>query len=762
MRPVVIPKQFSKQLRALMQIGKRNIYQKASTVMQELQTQGEVTSIKLTKHGESRADVLKYDLSDGYRIVIQALDASVVCLCVGTHDEVDGWLKAHKDYQYIERSGDKSIQFVKVSEENAVYEPKFNPENIVDTPIFGFLENDDWSRMGIDDTGIDSLKVVLKSDWEDGSILDKLPKIVGVGRTKLSLCLLDVAESAYEGELNQARSRLELFFGAAIELPPGEAVKKIVQTKSSEEFITFDDPEELENFLKSASWQDWHLFLHPAQRGLTRREYNGPARVRGISGSGKTSIAVHRAKFLVEKWKRPILIMSLTRSLTGLLESLVDSLCGRDSRSRSLVRVSTIHSVAIALLNEFDPEWIDARSKDGKLNFCDDAMAEKIKQDAIDATKLTSPQGGVEGIILEKSHFEFVCDEIDFVRSTFESKERENYLDDPRTGRRVGLNRDQRESVLRVVGEYEGFLSARNLVDSYYLVMRALDITQEKIDWRELFRSGDYPYPFSRCVVVDESQDMSENELRLAKALAPPLPDSLFLVGDGAQKIYNRGFSFSKAGIDVVGRSTVLRKNYRNTKQLLRAAYPLVTKFVNEGAEDSSSYLEGSPDFSSREGLRPQIHRFKAESSELTWVVNKARELVSNGVPASSICVIAPTHWLRQKVSDALTKEKFSTVSLRRHIHADDRNSIRISTIEAAKGHEFAEVVICGLAEELLPSVYSIKSDDLWIEAAKLYVALTRARDNAYLLSSKTYGSKAYEPSRFLEVIEADCDVSVH
>jgi mRNA-degrading endonuclease RelE of RelBE toxin-antitoxin system len=45
-------------------------------------------------------------------------------------------------------------------------------------------------------------------------------------------------------------------------------------------------------------WDKWTVFLHPAQRSLVERDYNGPARVSGSAGTGKTIVALHRAVFI--------------------------------------------------------------------------------------------------------------------------------------------------------------------------------------------------------------------------------------------------------------------------------------------------------------------------------------------------------------------------------------------------------------------------------------------------------------------------------
>lgn len=51
-------------------------------------------------------------------------------------------------------------------------------------------------------------------------------------------------------------------------------------------------------FLVRYPWDRWTVFLHPAQRQLVQRDFNGPARVSGSAGTGKTIVALHRAVFL--------------------------------------------------------------------------------------------------------------------------------------------------------------------------------------------------------------------------------------------------------------------------------------------------------------------------------------------------------------------------------------------------------------------------------------------------------------------------------
>lgn len=51
----------------------------------------------------------------------------------------------------------------------------------------------------------------------------------------------------------------------------------------------------------SAPLEQWRAFLHPTQRRLATRDLNGPSRVLGGAGTGKTVLAMHRARHLAHR-----------------------------------------------------------------------------------------------------------------------------------------------------------------------------------------------------------------------------------------------------------------------------------------------------------------------------------------------------------------------------------------------------------------------------------------------------------------------------
>ena len=69
-------------------------------------------------------------------------------------------------------------------------------------------------------------------------------------------------------------------------------------------------------------------WLHPEQRKLAYKDYNGPAMVRGGAGTGKTVVAMHRAKCIADQLatdprskSQRVLVTTFTTTLAKDIES---------------------------------------------------------------------------------------------------------------------------------------------------------------------------------------------------------------------------------------------------------------------------------------------------------------------------------------------------------------------------------------------------------------------------------------------------------
>ena len=89
---------------------------------------------------------------------------------------------------------------------------------------------------------------------------------------------------------------------------------------------------------------------------------------------------------------------------------------------------------------------------------------------------------------------------------------------------------------------------------------------------------------------------------------------------------------------------------------------------------------------------------------------------------------------------------------------ADTTERVTLMTVHAAKGLEFPVVFIAGLEENLFPSQFCVKPQEIEEERRLLYVAITRAMDRCYLSFARQRfrnGQMAFNsPSRFLNDID--------
>ena len=74
-------------------------------------------------------------------------------------------------------------------------------------------------------------------------------------------------------------------------------------------FRVIENVEELEQAL-SYPWDKWIVYLHPAQREFVERDFAGPARVAGSAGTGKTVVALHRARKLAKPTDARVLLQA--------------------------------------------------------------------------------------------------------------------------------------------------------------------------------------------------------------------------------------------------------------------------------------------------------------------------------------------------------------------------------------------------------------------------------------------------------------------
>lgn len=456
--------------------------------------------------------------------------------------------------------------------------------------------------------------------------------------------------------------------------------------------------------------EDWTRFLHPSQRAIVEGAFNGPVKVTGSAGTGKTVVAMHRARHLARQGRR-VLLTTFVTTLCQNLERNLRVLCTPAELEK--IDVSTVHSRALNRVRQIDPEAYPVK---------DDTVRELLAKHAMQAGAEVTP--------------EFLQAEWDNVIQLQGIGSWDEYRDAERRGRGSPLNVRERRHLWKVFAHVRETLEARSAFTWSDLCRRGT----------ALLESGGVSSPYE-AAVVDEVQDLKPPEIRFLAGLAGKRPDGLMLCGDAGQRIYPGGFSLRKLGIEVRGRSHVLRINYRTTEQIRRFADGL----RGDSADDMDGGAEPSRGTRSLlRGPEPACHGYASADEEARGAVASVQRLLDEGLSPGEMALFARTARLLDPMRERLEAAGIPHLDLARSSGREE-GGVRLGTMHRAKGLEFKAVLLLGCSDGMVPlrSVVERATDPADREAALtrerqlLYVSLTRARDEAIL-------SWVGEPSPFL------------
>ena len=557
------------------------------------------------------------------------------------------------------------------------------------------------------------------------------------------LDLVSTAPVAWQGEallalatgstIESIREDFELRHSRDVATDPTDAdIIAGLRTRAARSSFTWlENDEDLRRAIEGLTFAEWQLFLHPQQRALVERHANGPMRISGGAGTGKTVIAVHRAVELAKRdaagGREPqILLTTYTRNLADDLRRQVAQLEPRLSFTERLgesgVMVSGLDRVARMILQQAG------------------ARISPIAQEVIGQPRgrvLTYPRENVwqEVLTLMGDELPEGLRSADFLESEYELivlpqrvTTLKQYLRVRRPGRGVALDRSKRAAVWKAMERYRD-RSADLGVTSFdeQLALAAAWLDHKAADGK--------PRPF-RHVLVDEAQDLTPAHLQLLRALVEPGPDDLFLAEDSHQRIYGKKITLSHYGIQVRGRSRRLTRNYRTTRQNLDAAFGI----LDQGAyEDMEGQAEEHRYVSPRSGPDPLLLHAVDRADELgkaaellTLWLEQDRDIGMNA--PESIAVLVRDRYQRDAVVNGLAQRHVEVRAVDRE--AVGRGRPVVMTMHRAKGLEFRKVLLFDVSRNAIPrslrdQQYSEAdgADALLRERSLLYVAATRARD---------------------------------
>lgn len=437
--------------------------------------------------------------------------------------------------------------------------------------------------------------------------------------------------------------------------------------------------------------EEWMTWLAPDQRALSRRSTNGPSRIRGSAGTGKTVVGLHRLAALAERSTGPLLWVTYVKTLPGVLATLYRRL---SPGTAPRVEFTGLHALAVRLLWERGQQVALTRD-----------------ETAFNIAWLHTRDG-----LEDLRGRDYWRDEVSAVIKARGLTVVEDYLSLQRTGRVTPLPESRRRSVWRLYEAYTAELRRRGEHDYEDLLTLALLAVRQAP-----------PLTSWSAVVVDEAQDLTRTGLELLHALAGDRPDGLTLIGDSAQSVYAGGCTLREAGISVSGRSAVLRVNYRNTSEVLTAAFEILADASGDDLEE----LAESVEVTARRSGPPPVRVTTADrASHDAALLAALRRTVRAGARLGSLAVLCRTKATASSYERLLRQERWPVVPLTEY-DGTQREAVKVGTVKRAKGLEFGHVYRPLVHEWRLAAAEDPERQRL--DRRELFVALTRARDTLWL-----------------------------
>ena len=466
-------------------------------------------------------------------------------------------------------------------------------------------------------------------------------------------------------------------------------------------FRVMENVEELKQAL-DYPWDQWAIYLHPAQRRLIDEVFSGPTRVAGSAGTGKTVVALHRAAHVLRTDKQArLLLTTFSSPLSNALEYKLKCLLHDDPNRDDRVSIRPFDGVAkelFTLIHGHDPKVAGREHVASALN---------------QAAKALELDGFTDRFLM--SEWRYVID-------AWQIDGPDAYAVVPRLGRRNRLGSRQRERLWPVFEHARAHLAKQHRHTPAGICEEVAGYYEHRLD-----------KPFTH-ILVDEAQDLGVPELKMLAAIASDDPQALFFAGDLGQRIFQKPFSWLGLGIDVRGRSHTLKVNYRTSHQIRQSAdrlLPALVRDVDGIEEDRRGTV------SLFNGPRPDIRTHANADDEIRAMGLVIREAMDRGTSAEDIGVFVRSADELSRAGAAVKQAGQSPLTLSDRVE-DRTGHISIGTMHLAKGLEFRQVIVMACDENVLPDQDRVDTvadeaelDDVHdTERHLFYVACTRARES--------------------------------
>ena len=488
--------------------------------------------------------------------------------------------------------------------------------------------------------------------------------------------------------------------------------------------------------------------LNMEQRRIVELEPSGHMLVKGVAGSGKTTVSVRRVPFLLNHYCHEqddkILLVTFNKTLLSYIRYLYEKVGNEEEYQDHLFKGHN-NKIDITTIDSLMFKYFARYKKDSRknLDIVDSQKRFSIMVQAIN--KVSEEYPSIK--LISPKNVKFLIDEIEWIKSC-NIIDVETYQAIDRIGRANGVsgtpqklikNSSTRAAIFDLMIKYDLFLENENMVDFKTMNTIALKEAQKS--------SEKYTH-----ILIDESQDLTKVQLKFLKCIYNEKKhSSIMFVADNTQSIYSqswlgKGRPYTSIGYDMSGKSRTLSKNYRTTTEISTAAFSLIEH--DENIQNNVDFVK--PSLIDRRGHPPIYKYFKTSEKQLEFLVEEIG-LLNSDYRYSDICIVARERRLIENAHLYLEEKGIPSEILNVNEPDFDSAKVKLITIHSIKGLEFKVIFLVDLNEGVIPnSAFSDMDEEGTYDSDErklLYVGMTRANEILYM-------SSVHKPSKFIKEIK--------
>lgn len=632
-------------------------------------------------------------INDSYRaIILHPQEGNIYLLVwVDHHDEAMRWAK-NKVFKINKHTGALQIidyKLIEISQE---------------------IQKNDMEELLLKDYDDDSLLVL-------GVPKILLPAIRGIKKEEdLKEISKYLPEEAYEGigylllgySIEQTMNKL--CRKKSLKVNENSYNKALQNPDTKRRFKVITNAIELLDILEQP-FEKWKVFLHPSQLEIVIGKngyYEGAIKIIGGAGTGKTVVALHRAKYLAEnilKKNEKLLFTTSTKTLANKILYQIKQICSKEVMQK------------IEVIDFFSFITSYMKSQGHKFNIIDKETEQIFWENVTKNTNMNMNK-------------QFYKDEWNKVILYNNINDKESYLKISREGRRFRLSKKQREKVWTILSLYRKKLEKHQLSEKVDLIRKAITHFDSKSNY--------LPY---KSIIIDEAQDFNQEEFLLIRKLIPKGKNDIFIVADPNQRINESNVVLSRCGINIRGkRSKQLSINYRTSEEINTFANKLIKDILIDDLDDKK--IETIPSISLIHGDPPKIYQFNTFFEEVDFISKTLKEMIKNNIDYNNICITTRTNnMLKTIYQPALQYYNIPYETIEQDMKEKMGKQVKIkrinvSTMYNVKGLEFQVIFIVGANNDVILKKLNQCNDNIskqytvLKEKRLLYMASTRARDH--------------------------------